>query len=159
VSARLEKAGVERLDDLEPLWEALRRHHHAVMPSLGPLRERGDSWGRRRAHYENELADPRAYLLLAELDGRPVGYAMVLGGSASQTWAIDSTATLETIVLLPEARGRGVGSQLVERVKEEARAKGVTHLALGVVAGNEDAIRFYRRHGFEPAFVEMIARP
>jgi hypothetical protein len=35
----------------------------------------------------------------------------------------------------------------------------VTHLGLGVVAGNEDAIRFYRRHGFEPAFIEMIARP
>jgi len=159
LSATIVKAGLGRLDDLEPLWEALRQHHHAVMPSLGPLREPADSWGRRRAHYEKELADPRAYLLLAELDGRVVGYAMVLGGSPSQTWAIESTATLETIVLLPEARGRGVGSQLVERVKEEARADGVTHLGLGVVAGNEDAIRFYRRHGFEPAFVEMIARP
>jgi GNAT superfamily N-acetyltransferase len=153
------RAGAERLDELEPLWEALRQHHHAVMPSLGPLRDRADSWRIRREHYEKWLAAPGGFLLVAEQGGTPVGYALVAGGSPSQTWAIESAATLETIVLLPEARGAGLGSALIERVKDEVRAAGVTHLGLGVVGGNEDAIRFYRRHGFEPAFIEMIARP
>ena len=97
--------------------------------------------------------------MLARQGDDLVGYALVAGGSPSQTWAIESSATLETVVLLPEARGTGLGSALVERVKTEVRAAGVTHLGLGVVVGNEDAIRFYRRHGFEPAFIEMIARP
>jgi ribosomal protein S18 acetylase RimI-like enzyme len=153
------KAGAERLDELEPLWEALRQHHRAVMPSLGPLRDSADSWRRRRAHYEDLLGRPGAFLLLGVRDGELVGYALVAPGSPSQTWAIESAATLETLVLLPDARGSGLGSALIERVREEVRAAGVTHLGLGVAAGNEDAIRFYRRHGFEPAFLEMITRP
>lgn len=153
------KAGAERLDELEPLWETLRQHHHAVMPSYGPLRDSGDSWRRRRANYEEWLAQPGGFVLLAEQDHKVVGYALVAPGSPSQTWAIESAATLETLVLLPEARGSGLGTALMDRVKEEVRAMGVTHLGLGVVAANEDAIRFYRRHGFEPAFLEMIARP
>jgi len=156
----ISRAGPERLDDLEPLWHALAVHHGSVTPELAPLRERADSWARRRAHYEERLAQPGAFLLIAEADdGSPVGYAMVSTGAASQTWAIEAAATLETIVLLPEARGKGLGTALIARVREEVRAAGVTHLLLSVVADNAAAIRFYRRHGFESAFIEMIARP
>ena len=153
------KAGAERIDDLEPLWRALAEHHHSVWPEDGPLRERADSWARRRALYREKLAEPGGVLLIAERDRRPVGYAMVATASPSMTWAIEDAATLETIVLLPEVRGSGLGTALIERVKAEVRANGVTHLGLGVVAANEAAIRFYRRHGFQPAFVEMTARP
>ena len=84
---------------------------------------------------------------------------MVAPGAPSQTWAVEAAATLETIVLLPEARGKGLGTALMDRVREEVREAGGTRLGLSVVAANEAAISFYRRHGFEPAFIEMIARP
>jgi GNAT superfamily N-acetyltransferase len=53
----------------------------------------------------------------------------------------------------------GIGSALLDRAREEARAAGCTHWGLSVVAGNQAAIRFYRRHGFEVAFLEMLGRP
>lgn len=152
------KAGAERVDDLEPLWHALVVHHGPMLPALGPAREREDSWQRRRRHYAELLAKPGGFALLAQDAGALVGYAMVEPSSPSYTWRLEATATLETLVVLPEARGRGVGAGLLERAREEARAAGATHLGLGAVAANEGAIRFYRRHGFEPAFVELIVR-
>ena len=153
----LVRAGAERLDDLELLWLALTEHHAAVAPDFGPLRSPAERWRRRRAYYEKQLAEPGAFVIIAERDGRPVGYALVAPSRPSQTWALDRTAMLETISVLPEARGGGVGAALVARAREELRAAGVTHLSLGVVAANERAISFYRREGFQDAFLEMIA--
>jgi ribosomal protein S18 acetylase RimI-like enzyme len=158
VTIEIVEAGVERLDELEPLWHALVQHHAAVAVGLGEPRERADIWERRRRLYEELLAKDGTYALIAERDGAPVGYAMVSLSRPSMTWPIDRAANLETIAVLPEARGAGIGTRLVDAVKERMRAAGVTHLGLGVVATNDAAIRFYRRHGFEPAFVEMIAR-
>jgi GNAT superfamily N-acetyltransferase len=151
------EAGRERLDDIEPLWHALVEHQGPLLPALGPARERADAWARRRAHYEALLAKEGAFVLIAERDGRPVGYVTVEPSSPSQTWQLDAAATIETLLVLPEERGAGIGSRLLEAVRERVRAAGATHLGLGVVATNEGALRFYRRHGFAPAFVEMIA--
>jgi ribosomal protein S18 acetylase RimI-like enzyme len=155
----LVRAGPERIADLEPLWAALGEHHAAVAPAaFGPAREHADSWARRRAFYEKALADPGAFAILALRDGRAVGYAVVTPSRPSYTWQLNTAATLETLAVLPAERGNGVGTALIERVREELRAAGVTRLALGVLATNEAAIRFYRRHGFEDAFLEMMAR-
>jgi ribosomal protein S18 acetylase RimI-like enzyme len=46
-----------------------------------------------------------------------------------------------------EARGRGIGSTLLDHVEERARAEGSRRLALDVAAKNEGARRLYERRG------------
>lgn len=48
-----------------------------------------------------------------------------------------------------EYRGKGVGAELMEGVKDWARAFGVEKLCLNVVPQNTRAIRFYEKAGFE----------
>src|ERR1700720_566424 len=67
----------DELDLLEPLWSALREHHQSVAAHLGPSRKRAESWARRRAQYETWLSEPDSFVLVAERNGCPVGYAMV----------------------------------------------------------------------------------
>jgi GNAT superfamily N-acetyltransferase len=50
----------------------------------------------------------------------------------------------------PEARGRGVGTALVEAVVAWARAQGAARLYLGVTSTNHTAIALYERCGFRP---------
>lgn len=51
---------------VEPLWNALREHHTALAPTLDSPRPRDESWARRRAQYENWLAEPGSFILVAE---------------------------------------------------------------------------------------------
>jgi ribosomal protein S18 acetylase RimI-like enzyme len=145
------RAGAERIPDLRPLWESLSRHHAEVAPELamlGEVRAEADSWAVRRALYEEWLQDPDAFVLIAESQGEPVGYAMVELRGPEETWATgDRVAELETLAVLPEHRGQGIGSALVERMHEELRRLGVSHFVVGVIASNSDAVRFYERLG------------
>lgn len=155
----IERAGPERIDELEPLWQALVDHHAAEGPQLGPVLEPGESWRRRRAYYERELARDGAFLLLARRGGALIGYTLVTVATPSHTWdGIDPAAEVATLSLLPSERGRGIGRALIDRVKREARAAGLRHLRLDVLVSNSDAIRFYEREGFQPRFLAMGAR-
>ncbi len=84
---------------------------------------------------------------IAEEDGRMAGFAVV-------EWAQRKsgvTAYIQTIEVAPEARGRGVGRQLLERIEDSARAAGAGLIWLHVEAANEGAIRLYERQGYDCA--------
>ena len=148
---KIVRAGAERIHDLQPLWESLSRHHAEVAPELailGEVRADADSWAVRRELYEEWLKDPDAFVLIAESQGEPVGYAVVELRGPEETWATgDRVAQLETLAVLPGHRGRGIGSALVERMHEELRSLGVGHFVVSVIASNADAVRFYERLG------------
>jgi ribosomal protein S18 acetylase RimI-like enzyme len=145
------RAGAERIPDLQPLWESLSRHHAEVAPELavlGEVRPQADSWAVRRALYEEWLGEPDAFALVAEIEGGPVGYAVVSLRGPEETWATgDRVAELQTLAVLPGHRGVGIGRALVDRMYEELRRLGVGHFVVGVVASNADAVRFYERLG------------
>lgn len=154
------RAGGERLGDLQPLWQSLHHHHAAVAPELvelGPVRSPQESWAARRALYEEWLAEPDAFALVAESASGPVGYALVHMRGPEETWATgDLIAELETLTVLPAYRGKGIGTSLVEAVYSELRGLGVRHLGVGVIASNTDAVRFYKRLGLLPFLVTYI---
>ena len=148
------RADGARVDDLEPLFKALHEHHRAGAPELAelrPFRSADEAWERRRDHYRTLLEAGRGHLLLAEEGGRAVGYAMVSeirGQATLRTGA--RMAELETLSVLPESRGAGVGTALMAAVHELARELGADEVMLYVVDGNEDALRFYERYGMRP---------
>jgi ribosomal protein S18 acetylase RimI-like enzyme len=147
--ADIVRADAARIDELEPLWLALREHHGSVTEHWGPLRPAEDSWARRRKTYVDILSEGGTLFLAVE-DGAPVGLAICEreeGGSPTWAWPPDFLALVDLIVL-PGARGGGVGTQLLRAVEAEARERGVAAVALNVAAPNERARRFYERHGY-----------
>jgi ribosomal protein S18 acetylase RimI-like enzyme len=150
------EVSIRRLDPVdielvEPLWNALREHHASVSPHLGAPRTREDSWRRRRAQYERWLAEPDAFVLIAELDEAPVGYAMVHLRSGSPTWPSGERAgEVETLSVHPDARGRGIGTMLLRAVERELAGLGVDELSLHAISTNHQAMTFYERHGLRP---------
>lgn len=152
----IRRLDLAELDRLEPLWSALRLHHAAVAPGFGPPRARSDSWRRRREEYERWLKEPGAFALVAKRSSGPVGYAMVHPRHGSSTWPLsEPAAELETLSVLPSERGQGIGLALLDAVQAELAANGITALSLFAVAGNDEAIQFYERHGFETAAIWM----
>ena len=95
-----------------------------------------------RVKVERMVADGVA--LLAEDEGRPVGYVLARYGDHGPT-----TAYVSDLWVDGGARGQGLGRELLRRVGSAAAERGVTHVLLDVASKNRDAIGFYERLGFE----------
>lgn len=80
--------------------------------------------------------------------GQHVGYIALCFGYSIEFGGLD--AFVDEFFLMPSARGRGIGGQVLDAVKNEARLAGVTALHLEVAHDNAPAKRVYVRHGFEP---------
>ena len=78
-------------------------------------------------------------------DGQIVGWADVLPGTG-QTRAHVGTLG---IGLIPAARHRGIGAQLMRAAIDGAWARGLTRIELSVRADNANAKALYERLGFE----------
>jgi ribosomal protein S18 acetylase RimI-like enzyme len=156
------RADGARLDEVEPLFKAMHEHHRAGRPSAAavrPFRSADEAWERRRAHYRELLEAGRGHLLLAEEDGRAIGYAMVseTGGQTTlQTGA--RMAELESLSVLPDARGAGIGRTLMAAVHELVRQLGAGEVMLYVMDGNDSALRFYERYGMRP-YLQVLVGP
>ena len=159
---RIVRAGSERIDELRPLWESLHEHHATIAPhleQLGPVRDPAASWAVRHELYEDWLSEPDSFVLLAEIDGQPIGYAVVHLRGPEETWQTgDRIGVLETLAVLPDERGHGVGSALFGRIYAELRGLGVTELEVAVISKNAAALRFYERHGLLPFTVSFMGR-
>ncbi|MFI6418761.1 GNAT family N-acetyltransferase [Streptomyces sp. NPDC050842] len=89
---------------------------------------------------------PRLRCLVAELpDGTLAGYATCAPGLS--TWDGVAYLHMDCLYLTSTARGHGLGPLLVDAVRAEARALGLTEIQWQTPAWNEGAIRFYDRLG------------
>ena len=152
MTVEIARAGAERVDELEPLWLELHRHHRRV--SAQPVvADDAASWSRRRSWYLDMLAGGEDVVLIAERGGRPVGYAFLhMHHGPDDTWPVDGRwGEVVSLSVLSEERGAGVGTALLDAVDAELAARGVADLQVAVMAGNADALRLYERRGLLPA--------
>jgi ribosomal protein S18 acetylase RimI-like enzyme len=105
------------------------------------------------AKFEEYLKDDQRILLLAEVDGAPVGYAMLVGGPIvdPDVLAVVDPATsieLSKFYVLADRHGSGVAGTLMAATLAEAAAAGAADCWLGVNQRNARAARFYEKSGF-----------
>jgi len=157
---RITPGGREDLQRLEPVWLALQAYHVEITPQLGdaPACSPAEAWRRRRAKYERWLEEPETFVLLAERAGRAVGYAFVTVGAGFASWGEERLADLQTLSVVEEERGRGVGTALMDAVDERLAELGVRELKLTAANANAGAQRFYERRGLRPSFVVFFGR-
>src|SRR5437764_938523 len=88
---------------------------------------------------------PAGEVLLAELWGEPVGFALFF--QSYSTFLAQPGIYLEDLYVRPDARGHGVGRALLARVAKIAKDRDCGRMEWSVLDWNERAIRFYRRPG------------
>lgn len=154
----------DRLDHLQPVWLALYEHHTALTPHL---RDREvpfeQAWKSRREIEKQWLAsEPESFILAVQDTGRYVGYAFVRvrpGAGFAASWrASDPLAELAILVVLPELRGQGVGSMLLDAVEARLRALMIEDMTIGVITTNTKAMRLYERRGAVPFLTQLVHR-
>jgi ribosomal protein S18 acetylase RimI-like enzyme len=106
----------------------------------GPVALYVKAWGR-----------PGDTAVIAIEDGFPVGAAWSRLFTARQPGYgfVDERTPELAIAVVPSARGRGVGTALLDALLGEAREAGHAAISLSVDKHNAGAIRLYEERGFE----------
>ncbi len=117
------------------LWAELTEYHRSIYgdSSIG-----GDDPG---SGFDDYLAESRRIgCWVAESHGRVIGLTGLLDRGTS--------GEVEPVVVAAAARDRGIGRMLIDRVVDEARARGFEYLAIRPVARNVAAIHRFYAAGF-----------
>jgi ribosomal protein S18 acetylase RimI-like enzyme len=96
------------------------------------------------------IAKPANLILLAEAGGEAAGYvyAEVVRQPETPFRRAYAMVYIHHISIRPSHRRQGVGSALIEAVRDAAGELGITLLGADVWSFNEAARSFFRRHGF-----------
>lgn len=133
-------------DACRELWRELTRHHRDLYddPGIG-----GADPG---VHFDEYLKHPKfAGAWVAEEGGEVVGLTGLLAEGAE--------AEIEPVVVSAAHRARGIGRRLIERMLDEARARGAKSVGIRPVARNALAIRRFHAAGFRTlGHIEMFQR-
>lgn len=102
--------------------------------------------------FEEYLKDDNRIVLVAEVDARTVGYAMLvrapLTDSDVRAVVTDSSVELSKFYVVADDHGSGVASELMRATLEAAAGTGAASCWLGVNQRNVRAAKFYAKHGF-----------
>jgi ribosomal protein S18 acetylase RimI-like enzyme len=158
---RVEELGVGEIERVSHLFKELVEFHGEMVEGAWPVRSVDDAWAHRRGQYLEWLGAGSARMLAAlpaEGGGEPLGYAVLSVKPSMASWDLGAeVGELETLAVAATARGRGIGTILIESCQERLRAEGITHWSVGVVEGNEGATRLYERAGFKPFYRNLMA--
>jgi len=94
------------------------------------------------AAWRGMLNRPDVVVLLAEVDGEPVGYVSAL--VRPHLWTGEEVVALDDLYVRPGHRDRGIGRRLM---RELARCAAGRTISWGVQPDNHAAVRFYRGLG------------
>jgi [ribosomal protein S18]-alanine N-acetyltransferase len=130
-----------------PGGATLRDMNATDIPAVHELERRlfpVDAWPLQMFLDELAQRETRRYLV-AEIAGEIVGYAGLM--------CIEPIADVQTIAVVPEQEGNGIGSALLTELITESRRRHAQDVLLEVRADNPRAQQLYRRFGFEQIHV------
>ena len=96
------------------------------------------------------ITESKKDILVAQCGVQLLGFALVLMTHTPpyRCFVPHPYADLLDLAVLPDARGNGLGTLLLQAVKGWAKAYGADYLELGALSNNQEAIRLYEREGF-----------
>lgn len=98
-----------------------------------------DPWSIDSLEYELE-ENPRAFYIVAELDGQVVGYAGL--------WWIEDEGHITNVAVKPGYRNRRIGEGIISVMIDFTSKEGIRHHTLEVRRSNDPAIGLYEKFGF-----------
>ena len=96
------------------------------------------------------MEDPEQDVLVAEENGQLLGFAMVEYIKREETNSIYAVheARIVEIGVDETSQGKGIGTALIQAVKDAAKVRGCRSVQLDVWEFNKSALRFYEKLGF-----------
>lgn len=145
---------VEDLDDsLRNLWRALAHEMFQIEQITIPSENNSNKW---YDFVKDGISKGRNLLLVARARKRIIGFVFATF-PREQTFEVQEPfSVINDLYVLPDFRGKGIGSKLLEECLRKAKAEGFKAVRLSVLRGDENAIKLYEKLGFKVFMHSMI---
>lgn len=138
------------------MWAQLVAHHHALDPAMPRATAEGAHlYGRSLG---DRLEDSHTRVLVAEVDGRVVGYVLgVIVDLLPEMFEQQAGGFLADIYVEADCRRQGHGRALVTALTDWFRERGLEYFEWHVPANNPATIAFWRSMGGKAWQIRMRA--
>ena len=136
------------------LWQDLLTNGQAVHPEFTPsdqARQVFEPWA--RAQWTRQNPFPMGWL--AQEQGAIVGFLAGMIVARMPVLATPPTARITDVYVVPQARGRGLGTQLVQVFRDRAKRAGYPRLEVDTLAADHRALAFWQACGFADWMVTL----
>ncbi len=141
-------------------WQIIQRLNNEVFKDnakYDPFIKRNWAFSALGVTYYKKVTRDNSYVtLIAEVDGKPVGY--LVGAERRRTYRSLKTAEIDNIGVSPIFRSKGIGKQLVHHFIHWAKSEGFTSLYVNAYDKNVRAIKFYQSLGMKPIDMSLEMR-
>ena len=156
----IRQAKLQDVQEVLHLWKSLMDEH---MPLDGRFVLSEDALGRWRNDLWHWIEDPVHRVLVAEEEGRLVGFLHAFLWHDMPLFEQRQEVYLEDLYLDPSFRGQGHGKRMYEMLVSWAGEHDAQAIRLSTLAANPKSNAFWVHMGFEPIMVtytrELQARP
>lgn len=97
-------------------------------------------------YFSDLLKNPNSYCLLAEDNGKAIGYLACL--PKDNGYRKSKYVEIGNMGVSPEYRSKGIGSMLINKGLKWARTRNYQKIYVSAYFGNKQAIKFYKKNGF-----------
>jgi GNAT superfamily N-acetyltransferase len=108
-------------------------------------------------HFRSRLGP---FFIVAECDGVVVGFAIGTERTSDGLAVIpkgERYVEIDDVYVIPEHQRSGIGSGLIQEIESQAASADVGRFLVYSASRDVDGImRFYRSHGYEPWYVQMV---
>jgi len=134
----------EEVDEVGKLWFELVTYHRDLSDMMPIPAEDGAE--RYAARIRWSVDDNHVQTFVAEDEGKLVGYVFgTVVDLLPETFKDERAGILGDIYVAADKRGTGVGTALVQAMKDWFKLRGVSHYELHVAAMNKQGIRFWEK--------------
>ena len=145
-------ATAEDLDDLARLFYELEAEQAAIKP-MWPLADGLDEPA--ETSLKALIDDVDSVVVIGEIDGVALGFLWARSEALLAQAGGERVGVIRLIYTEPEARGVGVGHEMVVVALDELRRRGLRLFDARVSPGHRHAKNFFEAHGFAARLIVM----
>jgi ribosomal protein S18 acetylase RimI-like enzyme len=98
-----------------------------------------------------------SFFHVAEDEGKVVGYvfAEIKRLERPELYAVKETGFVDSLIVSEQFRGKGIGTELLQKTLEWFKSRGVMVCTIGVMKENVGAVSLYEKLGFQTWHMKM----
>ena len=141
----IRRARAGDLPRMVELWNQLMGFHQELDPTYRLLPDAGERWVK---YIETKFDDDEWRVLVAECNGRVVGYAVAAVQDYPPVFENPRHGFLQEIAVLAELREQGIGRSLVDATVEWLGREGVAETIVRIDERNPASLALFASAGF-----------